>query len=256
MNDHDGTQEFLQSLPEIESGKSFQFACHPGVNCFNECCADLNLMLTPYDVLRLRQALKLSSEDFINQFATVGQFPDSGFPLLHLKMGETGRKPCPFVRTEGCSVYPDRPGACRTYPVGRAARLDESGEVREQFFLVQEDHCKGFAEDTEWTTDTWLQDQGLERYNLENDRYMRLMSGLKQAGKSLQPRQVTMCLLALYQVDSFQKFLTEMPVFDRLELTDAEKQRILEDEEVCLDFAFNWMELVLYGHSENLKPIQ
>ncbi len=254
MPERDGTQEFLESLPEIEPGQSFCFACHPGVQCFNECCADLNLMLTPYDLLRLRRALGLSSEECVTKHCAASQFPDSGFPMLHLNMTEKPGRPCPFVRQEGCSVYPDRPGACRTYPVGRASRIGGNGEVQEQFFLVQEAHCKGFGEQASWTTDTWLQDQGLQEYNRENDRYMRLIARQKAAGQPLSPRHANMCLLALYQPDRFQQFVQDMKVFGWLQLSEEEQERILSDEKACLDFAYDWMELLIFGKSERLQP--
>ena len=51
----DASREFMENLPELEPGKTFCFACHPEVPCFNRCCAELTLPLTPYDVLRLRR---------------------------------------------------------------------------------------------------------------------------------------------------------------------------------------------------------
>lgn len=246
------TQQFLDSLPEVKPGETFQFRCHPGVACFNRCCGDLNLMLTPYDVLRLRKALQMSSEEFIKTHAGVTVYPDSGYPFLHLRMSEQPGAPCPFVRPEGCSVYPDRPAACRTYPIGRATRLDENGNLVEQFFLVREDHCVGFAEDGEWTLDTWLDDQGLPRYNEMNDRYMRVMA--RQSGRGPLPsKHANMCLLALYQPDRFKDFVRDMGFLKRLDMGEEEAERIFADEESILEFAMDWFELVVYGDNERLR---
>ncbi|MDY6974018.1 MAG: YkgJ family cysteine cluster protein, partial [Thermodesulfobacteriota bacterium] len=38
-----------------------QFNCTPGVACFTQCCQDVTIVLTPYDVLRLKNALGISS---------------------------------------------------------------------------------------------------------------------------------------------------------------------------------------------------
>ncbi len=137
---HDSTEDFLQSLPEIKPGERFWFACHPGVPCFNACCSDLTMPLTPYDVLRLRQGLghapaagedpsgdtpPLSSEEFFEEFATVGCYEDTGFPLLHLRMEDSPDRFCPFVTEAGCGVYANRSTACRMYPLGRATRPAE-----------------------------------------------------------------------------------------------------------------------------------
>jgi len=37
----------------------FSFKCHPGVACFTECCRGSNIILTPYDVIRLKNRLNL-----------------------------------------------------------------------------------------------------------------------------------------------------------------------------------------------------
>jgi len=260
MSERDATEEFLQSLPEIKPGQSFQFGCHPRVSCFNVCCADLNLVLTPYDVLRLRLGIGLSSEQLLETHTKLGEFPDTGFPALHLKMDGSPLKLCPFVSPAGCTLYPDRPAACRTYPIGRATRLCREGELSknglvEQYFLVQETHCLGFQESDSWTVEEWAADQELATYNLASDRYTLLMAKQKLRGQKIEPRQATMVLLALYQLERFREFIGQMNLFSRLQLTAEEQERILADDEATLDFAYDWLELVLYGANERLKPV-
>ncbi len=259
MSENDASQAFLESLPEVKPGERFQFACHPEVKCFNACCADLNLMLTPYDVLRLRQGLArfgqpMSSRDFMTAHAHVGQAPDTGFPALALVMAEGAGKPCPFVRHDGCSVYAHRPGACRTYPIGRASKLGQDGGIVEQFFLVKERHCVGFLEDRHWDLDAWLSDQGLAAYNAWNDRYVRLLARQKKTGRAIDNRRATMVLMALYQLDSFQGFVKDMNLFRRLDVSEERQAAVLADEEAALDFALQWVELVLLGDCEGLRP--
>ncbi len=248
----DKTQEFLDSLPELRPGQTFAFACHPGVPCFNACCGDLTLMLTPYDVFRLRQALGLSSRDFVQTHCQVGPLPGSGFPGVRLLMTDDAKKRCPFVREAGCSLYQNRPSACRTYPLGRATRLDEHGTLVEQYFVVQEPHCRGFAETTEWTSETWLKDQGLEEYHAWNDRYMGLVMKSKIHGP-LDSRRMSLAFLALYQPDDFQRFVRDMKVFERVRVDEERQARICSDEEAALEFGMDWVELALTGHSERLE---
>ena len=45
-------------------GNRFRFRCHKEIPCFTECCAKLDLLLTPYDVLRIKNRLKIDSEEF------------------------------------------------------------------------------------------------------------------------------------------------------------------------------------------------
>jgi Fe-S-cluster containining protein len=271
----DPTQKFLASLPEITPGEQFWFACHPEVPCFNACCSDLNMPLMPYDVLRLCRNLNMNSNQFIEEYSIPGCYEDTGFPLLHLSMEGGPDKPCPFLTEAGCGVYPDRSAACRTYPLGRAVMPSEGYEqtsvadsaeipLVERYFLVREGHCKGFAENAVWTSESWLADQGLEPYNRMNDRYMRLISRFKAVaeGAVLSEKHATMALLCLYQQDSFLSFIKQVNLFSHLEFTGKwsampreEVIALLEiDPEQRLSFAFDWLELALFGQTANLAP--
>lgn len=252
--DHDATEDFLRSLPELPAGESFRFRCHAGVPCFNACCSDLTLMLTPYDVLRLRKALGLSGREFVARLALVAQAPDTGFPMLKLRMrDDIAGLPCPFVTTQGCSVYGHRPGACRTYPLGRATKTNEATQVVEQFFLVREPHCRGFEQDADWTSGEWLKDQDLTTYNSFNDRYMLLLAEAKNRGVRLTPKQTNLVFLAAYNLDAFKDFLVQMGALSRLELTAEREAVILADEEARLVFAMDWLELMLFGLEGNVR---
>jgi Fe-S-cluster containining protein len=257
MSEHseqpDASAAFLDSLPELEVGRSFLFACNERVPCFNRCCSELTMPLAPYDVLRLRRNLGIKSDDFIKQFTRVQLYPDTGLPLPLLKMLDGPDELCPFVTPAGCLVYEDRSAACRAYPLGRGTRPGPDGTVRERFFLVREDHCHGFDAGRQWTAREWIADQELEPYNRSNDRYMRLMAKVKASGQPVSERMATMCLLAFFQLDRFKDFMESMGVLDKVELSDERRTAVLEDEEARLDFAFDWMELVLFGGAEGLK---
>lgn len=112
---HDG-QDIIRPLTEDR----LRFLCHRKIACFNACCADLCLVLTPYDILRIKRHLGLTSSTFLEDYTE----PHEGhpaFPLIRLKMGDDKIHSCPFVTDAGCSVYEDRPVSCRLYPLGRAA---------------------------------------------------------------------------------------------------------------------------------------
>ena len=255
MPEYDATGDFLNNLPEILPGQEFHFACNPEIFCFNACCGDLTLMLPPYDALRLRTALNMASEPFLTERCRINQFPDTGFPMPQLLMTENSERSCPFVTKAGCSVYQDRPSPCRLYPVGRVLRTSEDNDgLEEQFYLVREPHCQGCSKETPWTLETWFKDQGLEPYLHFNDRFAMLMNRQKRQGRPIDNRQATMCLLALYQTDRFKDFLRDMKVFQRLTLSEEEQETIMTSDQYCLDFALDWLELLLFGESSRLKP--
>jgi Fe-S-cluster containining protein len=249
----DASETFLDSLPELKADQSFLFACNERVPCFNRCCSELTMPLAPYDVLRLRRNLGIDSDRFIKQFITVQLYPDTGFPLPLLKMLDGPDALCPFVTPAGCSVYEDRSSACRTYPLGRGAKPGPDDTVNERFFLVREDHCCGFDAGRRWIAREWLADQELEPYNRSNDRYMRLMAKVKASGRPVSERMATMCLLAFFQLDRFKNFMESMGLFDKVEISDERRKAVLDGEEARLDFAFDWIELVLFGSAGDLK---
>lgn len=104
----------MDNLSEVKSDEIFCFGCDPEVPCFNRCCAELTLPLTPYDVLCLRRKLTMSSEDFLQCFTTMRSFPNTGFPLPMLCMldGLGDALVTPVSR----AVYEDRPGAVEATP--------------------------------------------------------------------------------------------------------------------------------------------
>ena len=125
--------------------------------------------------------------------------------------------------------------------------------VDERFFLVREPHCHGFDEGKEWTAQTWLASQELDEYNAANDRYMRLMAMVKATEKPLEPRMATMVILCLYQLDKFRELIEKMGIFRRVEITEERQKAVMESDEATLDFALDWLELVIFGQSEGLN---
>ena len=58
----------LDDFPRLGLDDTFSFACHGRLPCFNVCCGDVNIVLTPYDVLRMRTKLALSSDEFLRKY--------------------------------------------------------------------------------------------------------------------------------------------------------------------------------------------
>jgi len=86
--------EIKETPPETIKGKiepvdgGFRFACHPGVSCFTECCRDLNLLLNPCDVMRLKERLGLSSNDFLDRNVHVRFDENRALPIAYLQVQE------------------------------------------------------------------------------------------------------------------------------------------------------------------------
>ena len=230
-------------------GESFSFACHPGVTCFTECCRDLNLGLTPYDLLRLRKALNLNSSELLDQYTIIKPNEHNGFPAVGLKMNEDERRTCPFVTLAGCRIYEDRPGACRIYPIGRASsRTQGQAGAREFFFVVKEAHCQGFQEPRPWTVTSWGEDQGLGPYTVYNDLWMEIIThkgGL--SSKEAVAQKLQMFSMASYNLDQFRQFVFKSTFLQRFSIPEETVKKMEEDDEELLKLAMQWLKFFLFG---------
>lgn len=190
----------------IGGSDSFAFSCGLDRACFTECCRMLDLVLFPYDVLRLKRGLAISAAEFLERHAVVED--DGIFPSVCLAMIDDGRASCPFVTGKGCAVYRDRPAACRFYPIGRG--MSPTGSPpREQFVLVRESHCLGHDQGTLHNIAQWREGQGLSPYIRANDRFGRLLQGMVVKGKTLDTRQRQVYLSCLYDLDGLRQRLRE-----------------------------------------------
>ncbi len=224
------------------------FECASENPCFNECCRDLNQALTPYDILRLKKALDISSQDFLREFTSRHSGPDSGLPIITFKPNPGTGHACPFVKEEGCSVYDDRPASCRMYPLARAiARSRETGEIAEFFALIEEEHCQGFGRGDK-TVAQWLAGQDVDLHNHNNDKLMELISlKNKILPGRLEGAQSDLFYLALYDLDEFRDQIKNHGRLDGFELPAEVMEQLLAKDEVLLDFGIAWVKNMLFG---------
>ena len=59
---------------------TIQFRCHKGIACFNKCCENINIMLTPYDILRLKTALGSRRRSFLKNTPRCSRWTPTACP--------------------------------------------------------------------------------------------------------------------------------------------------------------------------------
>lgn len=238
-------------LPEyvhqIDGDEKFHFACHKSVPCFTECCRMLELSLTPYDALRLRHGTGKTSKELLDNYIIVEQEPGEPFPRLYLTMVDDGRASCVFVSPKGCTIYPHRPSACRTYPLGRAVMRQSDNALKEHFVLMKEPHCKGFNEPVEKTVQSYSEEQELNTYMSFNDQ-LSLILQHEAVRKGFIPskKQVDYFILALYDLDTFRTMILS----DQLaaeELPGKFKKSLADNDEDLLRFGIKWLHSQLFS---------
>ena len=231
------------------SGKTFRFDCHKTIPCFTECCAKLHLILTPYDILRMKNSLGLSSAIFLDRY-TETVLEDRRFPMVKLKMSEDEKKRCPFVDKDGCHIYDDRPAACRLYPLAKASSTVEGErDAREKFFVVREAHCLGFMEEKQWSLDEWLGHEGVKDYSFMNREWLEIITSRKSLGVSGKDatRKFQMFFMASYNLDEFRTFVFQSKFFELFEVPQDLHDALAQSDVSLLKFAFSWLKFSLFG---------
>jgi len=238
-----------QDMKPVSLNDPMTFVCGPANACFNDCCRDLTQVLTPYDVLRLKNHLHLPSRTFLPTYTTRQTGPASGLPVATFKFDSSAGYTCPFVTAAGCSVYPARPGSCRLYPLARAiSRSRDSGEIREYYALIQEDHCRGFQSGNSRTVGQWLTGQEVALYNRYNDKLMELIH-LKNRilPGPLTRDQSDAVFLALYDLDEFRHRIFNQGLPDGDALPRQVLDQIGTGDEALLDLGLKWICHYLFG---------
>jgi len=211
----------------------FHFRCHADLPCFTQCCRDVNIYLTPYDVLRMRKRLGISSAEFLAKYTRHFLAKQTHLPVVQLAMDPASLY-CKLVTDEGCSVYSDRPWACRMYPLDLA---NQEGKYQP---IVNQERCLGLRESTVLTVQEWLVGQGIEPY-LEMDEVFRsiIPADLVTSGK-LEPGVGKLLYLA-YDLDRFAELLRDPHFRSFYELAEETIRQAESDPEMLLRLALRYI---------------
>jgi len=238
-------EDFITLSPDDK----FRFSCTSNLSCFNECCRDLNQFLTPYDILRLKNSLGISSGKFLKTYTSLHTGPETGLPVITLKTSSASGSICPFVTPSGCKVYKDRPSSCRTYPLARlVSRNRESGSLSDYYMMIKEKHCLGFNDGKEQTVSKWIIEQDIEPYNRMNDMLMEIISLKNQMIQGeLDIKSGYLFRMALYDLDGFRSYLlTDKEDHDAL--NESDNNDLKQDDTALLVFAFSWVKQNLFSN--------
>ena len=181
---------------------SFSFACNDALPCFTQCCKDVNIYLTPYDVLRLRQALQTGSSEFLSKYTRSFLSKGTNIPVVQLAM-DTDTLRCPFVTQDGCQVYDDRPWACRMFPI------DLAGTGDQYRLIAGKERCKGlFDHSKKMTVKDWLQSQGVLEYAEMDREFQSVVPARFKPGAPMNEGLGRVLFIA-YDLDRFAELLKD-----------------------------------------------
>lgn len=235
------------------------FDCHKGVSCWNACCYDTDITLTPYDLLRLAGHFEARPADVVRLFTVPGVHDKSGMPVAKLKMLDQpagARRPCVFLdEAEGCTVYENRPAACRYYPLGLAAiKISEEETPANFYFLVKESHCRGHEEAVARPVSDFRASQGVAPYDEKNSGWMHILMKLTSWrslggpwGKEPEERVKRMFHMATTDMDAFRRFVFNSSFFDKYDIAPERREQLAVDDEALLELGLDWLRNVIFN---------
>ena len=225
----------------MDADQPFQFKCGPQVPCFTNCCRDITIVLTPYDVLRLKNALNITAEAFLDRYTIIIPREKRLIPMVILKMDEENDKRCYFVGEKGCSVYEDRPWPCRMYPLN----MNDDGSFS---IIADPDKCKGLEQPDHARISTWLIEQGVPMYDEMNMLFSQVTAPLQAQELDIDnPKIFQMTFMALYNLDKFRDFVFKSSFLDRFVIEDITIEKLKRSEVELLKFAFDWIKFGIFG---------
>jgi hypothetical protein len=235
---------------KLSLDSEIKFRCHPKVSCFTACCGNINIILTPYDILRIRKELNMSADEFLLRFTKPVFLEKTDMPGVKLNLDENGR--CPFVTEKGCTIYQHRPTTCRYYPVGMSffhEGADEGAIAEEFYFLVKEDHCKGHDEEQVMTIREWRKDQGIDESDAMNREWMELVMRRKSFGPqaTLSEQAQKIFFMVSTDLDKFRNFVLSDSFKDTYEIEQATIDEVEKDDIALMKFSFKYLASSLFG---------
>ncbi|MDA8360404.1 MAG: YkgJ family cysteine cluster protein [Gammaproteobacteria bacterium] len=243
---------------KLDLDNVFTFACHRGIACFNKCCQSIDIQLTPYDILRLKTHLGLTSREFLFRYTVPFEMDGQGMPGLKLKTRDDTTA-CSFLTEEGCGVYADRPAACRYYALGVVSMRKKDSPVDEDFyFVVKEDHCLGHNETKTQTVREYREEQGVSLYDELNREWRQLVLKKRSCGPVVgkpSDRSLQLFFLASYDLDGFREFVNSPSFQEVYEIEPAVLEELRTDDVTLMRFGFRFLKQVLFGEKMlNEKP--
>lgn len=219
----------------------FRFACHRGLDCYTSCCRDVNIFLTPNDVRRMKNALGLTSSEFLARYTDLVVVPPKVVPLVQLRMDPDNEHKCFFVREHGCVIYEHRPWACRMFPLDEWAAGGYT-------VVANPERCHGLAKGDMWKVKEWLKDQGATQSKEADGNWESLTAHefLREVDWNNEQIQ-QMLIMAVYDLDRFRDFVLRTTFLERFELEPERIDAIKEDETALQDLGFDWVRFGLLG---------
>ena len=158
----------------------FTFRCHKDVKCFTQCCRGINIILTPYDIIRLKNRLGLSSGEFLAVYTELQMLEKTdvpgGHPQAPGRRGRPGRQESlPLRQARGLHRLrgpPHRPAAITRWGWPRSPTRTTRRAMSFSSWCARPT-ASDSRRTRSWTVLEWREDQGVDVH----DRDQRPVDG-------------------------------------------------------------------------------
>jgi len=227
----------------LSPDSTFKFHCYAGLACFNRCCQAPTIVLSPYDLLRLKQALGIPSREILSRYTIMGNEEASNLPLVFIDAYRSPKGGCPFLSSKGCAVYAHRPAACRLFPITMGSQFTDQGVV-DHYFCRRLDYCRGFDTEVQWTLASWLADQGFAEYDQGRREWLEILLKTGLQGP-VEARGHDLVAIVAYDLDEFRRMVFE-PGFPGVQpLDDRDRAELGKDDLTLLKFGYRYLKSIL-----------
>lgn len=152
-----------KEVHEKKDDSRFRFKCKP--SCA-ECCKNSIVVLSPYEIYRICKSINTSFAEFLEKHALLF-FDEKLNNFLSVKLRTTPE--CTFLDNTMCTVYENRPLACRLYPVGHNwTKTDDF------FFFAGDNGCPGFKTGKEWNLKEWKEKSEIKEFFENSDAWKKI----------------------------------------------------------------------------------
>ncbi len=234
----------------LDESSPIAFQCSNELSCFTKCCREAHIILTPADIIKLKNKFNMDSSEFLYIYTGLGTIENTELPVPVLKMKEDADKSCPFLVKEGCAIYEDRPLTCRYYPLASGMFYNLDSSSKENFFaIIKEPHCMGHDLGEEVTVKEWMNTQGISVLEKINKGWTELILRRKSIGTFIPIPEKTkqMFFMGCYNIDAFRRFVFESKFLDIYEIKNSVLDNAKTDDYEMLKLSIDWLRFTFFG---------
>jgi hypothetical protein len=175
----------------------------------------------------------MGSSEFLAKHTRQFLSRGTNIPVVQLAMDPKSLD-CMLVTDKGCSVYADRPWACRMFPLDLGSK---DGEFR---IMASKERCMGLLESATGTIGEWVDGQGIAPFLQMEREFNSVMPAGFVPGSPL-PEGLGKILFLAYDLDRFVEIVKDPRFQTFYEVDDEMLRGAFEDDEQLLRLAFRYI---------------